>query len=552
MKLLWLDINSSYSHSSLALPALHSQLNYQTLDKIEWSVVNGTLKSDDQQIISQILKYSPDYIFSTGWLFNINYITNVLEKVHAINPDINIFLGGPEFLGNNEQFLRTNRYVASVFKGEAEEVFNEFILALKEETNIIEECDGWRNLPGFEYISDENIYISKESVIVKNFAKLSAPESSCFFNWDKPFVQIETSRGCFNSCRFCISGIDKSPVQDIDIEKLRERLYLIKSKGIKEVRVLDRTFNANSNRAIELLNLFNEFYPDIQFHIEVHPAMLSNTFKEAINNIPIDLLHLEAGIQSLSQDVISTAQRKGSVEKALEGLKYLVGTEKFQVHADLIAGLPNYTYKSLIEDTLILMDIGVQEIQIETLKLLPGTCFRNNSKDLEISFSPSTPYQVLSTKSITFDELRKAMVLSKIIDFWYNDIKWQKTFTSIFKQSPYLMETLIEKLHNTEYVTQPLSFESKSLLLYNFIKEHHPDKLFEISLQWINNGLSLKKEPANILKNWVPNNIEIENPIYIENDTRVKYFYAENQHKKYWFAFNPSLERNKPIIFALI
>ena len=34
MKLLWLDLNSSYAHSSLALPALHAQIANNT--DIEW------------------------------------------------------------------------------------------------------------------------------------------------------------------------------------------------------------------------------------------------------------------------------------------------------------------------------------------------------------------------------------------------------------------------------------------------------------------------------------------------------------------------------------
>ena len=35
MKLLWLDLNSSYAHSSLALPALHAQIANNT--DIEYS-----------------------------------------------------------------------------------------------------------------------------------------------------------------------------------------------------------------------------------------------------------------------------------------------------------------------------------------------------------------------------------------------------------------------------------------------------------------------------------------------------------------------------------
>ena len=43
MKILWIDLNSSYAHSSLALPALHAQI--MTDPSIEWEIVSATIQS---------------------------------------------------------------------------------------------------------------------------------------------------------------------------------------------------------------------------------------------------------------------------------------------------------------------------------------------------------------------------------------------------------------------------------------------------------------------------------------------------------------------------
>ena len=75
-------------------------------------------------------------------------------------------------------------------------------------------------------------------------------------------------------------------------------MNLIHQHGIKNVRVLDRTFNYNNTRAKELLDLFRN-YPDICFHLEMHPALLSEELKQELATLPKGLLHLEAGIQSL-------------------------------------------------------------------------------------------------------------------------------------------------------------------------------------------------------------------------------------------------------------
>ena len=104
---------------------------------------------------------------------------------------------------------------------------------------------------------------------------------------------------------------------------------------------LDRTFNYNTHRAKELLQLFLE-YPDIHFHLEIHPALLSEELKEELKQLPQGLLHLEAGIQSLREPVLEQSHRMGKLSDALKGLKFLCSLPNMETHADLIAGLPLY------------------------------------------------------------------------------------------------------------------------------------------------------------------------------------------------------------------
>lgn len=608
MNFVWLDINASWSHSSLALPALHANLAEQTQDECNMQVVSGTIKSGIPQILEELQAKEPSYIFATAWLFNIDYLNQILSRISGLCPIKGIFLGGPEFLGNNREFLESHKYVTAVFKGEGEETFEPFIRSLLNEDN------SWKQLPGFEWI-EEGKYFSNRSVTVKDFTALQPPEKSPMFRWDKQFVQLETSRGCFNNCRFCVSGIEKIAQQNIPIEELRHRLQEIAAKGIRQVRVLDRTFNGNPGRALQLLELFNEFAGKLNFHLEVHPALLfppdksspapiqaDNTLnscshgeissaqaeessvgktefpagetespvgktespvgkrefpagemespvgklRKRLAELPDGLLHIEAGIQSLRQEVLDNCTRAGSSDAAVEGLKWLVGIKGFDVHADLIAGLPGYTWENLLQDAADLMEIGPAEIQLESLKLLPGTYFRNNAAELGIKYSPVPPYEVLSTPHISYKELGRAMTLSKIIDLWYNDSKWRKTFREIITAEKGLLERLVEELAETEILSQPLSLESKGILLYRFCKTHTPDNAPLIALQWVRNGLSIKKEPAERFIRWDMNGNGPANPIFIENDPRYRYWYIEIGDTRHWFSFNKEVERVAP------
>ncbi len=559
MDFLWLDINASFSHSSLALPALEAQLTPQIRKQSGWRVVSGTIKSNKEQIISQIITAQPHYVFATGWLFNIEYLLSVLSRAAAINSSMKIVLGGPEFLGNNEQFLLANPYITAIFKGEAEEVFPQFIQSAIEEPNAL----NWLSLPGFEYISTlpdgTRKYIQSNNVTAKDFTSLNTPESSEFFNWGKAFVQLETSRGCFNTCKFCVSGIDSSPVQNIPIEQIRVRLENIADKGIKEVRILDRTFNANAQRALDLLNLFEEFAGRLKFHLEVHPALLNEKVKEKLANVPENLLHIEAGIQSLNERVLEGCSRKGTSAKAIEGLRFLLGTGKFEVHTDFIAGLPGYTYNNLLADIKSMIGIYPHEIQLELLKLLPGTCFREHAAEYGIKYSPEPPYEVLQTPAISYEELRKCLVLSKIIEYWYNDPAWRNTFAKIAtnwqpiennlsKKDSGFIEEMVEYLSGREFLETVYSFESKSQILYDFCKERYPQFLPQISLGWISNGLSIKKEPAQGLQLWSFKNPQVANPVLDEDNVYNSYYYMEIEGCRYWFVYNKAQNRNRPII----
>src|SRR5690554_2493654 len=126
MKVLWLDINSSYSHSSLAIPAMDAQLSASVKEMHSWEILSGSLKMGISWFTQRAVEYSPDIILSTLWLFNHSFAMEVLSRVHSLIPGVRIVLGGPEFLGENEGFLIKNRFIEAVFRGEGEEVFPEF------------------------------------------------------------------------------------------------------------------------------------------------------------------------------------------------------------------------------------------------------------------------------------------------------------------------------------------------------------------------------------------------------------------------------------------
>lgn len=543
MKILWIDLNSSYAHSSLALPALHAQI--MTDPSIEWEIVSATINENTGMIVDEIYRHRPDILAATTWLFNHEQLMHVASRVKALLPEACLVLGGPEFLGDNEEFLRKNPFVDCVFRGEGEEVFPQWLTCWNHP-------EQWHTVPGLCYLTPNKEYKDNGIARVLNFAGLVPPEQSRFFNWNKPFVQLETTRGCFNTCAFCVSGGEK-PVRTLSIESIRERLQLIHAHGIKNVRVLDRTFNYNPRRAKELLRLFLEFHPDIRFHLEIHPALLSEELKEELSLLPKGLLHLEAGIQSLREPVLEKSRRMGKLSDALDGLRFLCALPNMETHADLIAGLPLYHLHEIFEDVRTLAGYAAGEIQLESLKLLPGTEMRRRAEESGIKYSPLPPYEVLQTHEISVSELQTARQLSRLLDGFYNTPAWQTLTRELILNDEQFLHRFLAYLTKANLIDQPMSLEKRGLILYEFCKQNYPEYQIQATIAWIEAGMSLKKLPAE--KVWTKRQIPPAtwNIIYGEYKESLRLCFLPADEKGehgYWFGFESEIQKASPVFKA--
>ncbi len=542
MRILWLDLNCSYAHSSLALPALHAQVMHRS--DVEWTVVRTTTGEAVGMAVDAVYAHRPDVVAATAWLFTHEHLLHILTRVKALLPQTVVILGGPEFLGDNEAYLEIHRDIDCVLRGEGEESFARWL-------EVWDNSEAWSDIPGLCYMH-EGVYHDHGIARVMNFASLKAPEESSLFTWSKPFVQLETTRGCFNTCAFCVSGMG-DPIRQLSLENICRRLNRIRERGIRDVRVLDRTFNYNARHAIELLRLFEEFHPYLRFHLEIHPALLPQTVRDVLAEMPRGLLHLEAGIQSLRQEVLDKSLRKGTLEQALEGLRFLCALPNLVTHADLIAGLPLYTLQHIYEDVHTLATYEAGEIQLESLKLLPGTLMRRDAETLGIRYSPLPPYEVLETDSITSAELQEARRLSRLLDAYYNTDAWQQITRRLILEEKDFLHSFLQHLIEHNYIDQPMSLERRGELLYLFCQERYPDYAIEVTVAWIEAGMSLKKRPAERVrtKHVQPSATWIVLHGEYTDKLKLCFLPVDEDGHGYWFGYDSTSQCPTPIFKAV-
>ena len=162
MRIVWLDLNCSYAHSSLALSALHAQVMHRT--DVVWEVVHTTTGESVGTAVDAIYAHCPDVVAATAWLFTHEHLLHIIARVKALLPQVVVILGGPEFLGDNERYLHHHPEVDCVLRGEGEESFARWL-------DVWNHPTAWCDIDGLCYI-DKSTHDFHDNALarVMNFA----------------------------------------------------------------------------------------------------------------------------------------------------------------------------------------------------------------------------------------------------------------------------------------------------------------------------------------------------------------------------------------------
>ena len=460
-KVVFLELNSSYSHSMPGYCLIRA-LAEKEAPEWSWGHSEATVKTTIDEIICDVEKNNPDILLATAYIFNLNFLLKICAELKKENNKLRIFLGGPSFLGDNEYFLRENLFIAGVVRGD--------------ESSIPDLLNG--NKPaGLCYLDEKSSYQDHGLADYKNeLDTLPSPYQQGLIHRGKAFYQLETTRGCGGACSFCTSSKSKG-VKYHSIARVKKDLQALHDLDYRDIRLIDRTFNEDSERAVSMLKIFKEDFPDMRFHLEIHPGRLKSKVLEQLAKAKKGSLHLEAGIQSFDPLVLKEIRRPASIENTKKGLKALLELNNLEIHADLIAGLPRQTLQSLLIDINQMLDLAPNEIQLENLKLLPGTDLRENPPP-GLEYNSETPWQVMQTKEMNTGDLKTATLYSYILDSWYNP----PALINVFRFCNNHIEDFFIKFCGfiepyCDLTKGKLALEKRFDLLEEFLKKHDKKSL---------------------------------------------------------------------------
>ena len=412
MKVILVAVNSKFIHSNLAVRYLKSytkDLNYQC-DFKEFSI-----NDREERVVEEILKDKPDIIGFSCYIWNIEFVKKVSKLIKLINPEIEVFYGGPETSYDPIEFLMEN-VGEYLIEGEGEETYREFI-----ESKL--------NLSPLEDI--KGLYYRKEGKIIYGGKRNLMDMNKIVFPYEEgddlknKIVYYEASRGCPFNCKYCLSSTTHG-VRFLDMDRVLRELQFFINKKVRLVKFVDRTFNCNKVFANTIWKYLIERGGETCFHFEVSADLFSKESMEILKEAPKGMFQFEVGVQTTNDVILRNINRTIKFATIKEKVEELNELNNIKQHLDLIAGLPGEDFNSFRKSFNEVYEISPEELQLGFLKLLRGSQMRAESEKWGMVYSPYPPYEILKTKDISYNELLVLKKVEHMVDKYLNSGKFYK------------------------------------------------------------------------------------------------------------------------------
>lgn len=412
MKILLTTLNSKHIHTSLALRYLYSycQNSFPQLTLREF-----TINQDPDYILGEIYAGNYQVVCFSCYIWNIEATLKLVTNLKKIKPQLIIVLGGPEVSFDPVQTLENNQAIDYIVRGEGEVTFKELLSYLLEGKGKPEE------IAGLAYRQGQEIKMTDARPLITPLDQLPFPyteEELARIN-DK-IIYYESSRGCPFCCSYCLSSTVHG-VRFFSLERVKKDLQHFLKAKVKQVKFVDRTFNAKKSHFLEIMRFLQEQDNGYtNFHFEITAELLDQETLDFLAQVREGLFQFEIGVQTTNPDTLKAIRRPANFAKLKAAVEKLSSYKNIHLHLDLIAGLPYEDYASFKKSFNDVYALKPQHLQLGFLKLLKGSPIREEKELHGYIHKEEPPYEVLASKYLSYQELLRLKRMEELLERYYN------------------------------------------------------------------------------------------------------------------------------------
>ena len=452
MKIHLFTLNASHSHTALAIRCLRDALEAA---QYTVSIREATLKDRTHRVLAALYREQADLYGFSCYIWNIDQMLGLAQDLKALCPSCRIVLGGPEVSYAPERFTALP-FVDSVLTGEGEAAIQK-AAALTAAGQplpcvIVGEPYAGFGAPGIHYRPEEHV---------------------------GSLVYYESSRGCPFSCAFCLSSAETGVRAKSVADTLSDLLAFEAFEKSLTVKLVDRTFNFDRERAKAIWRgLLDKSYTKC-YHFEVAAHLLDEESFAILAKFPKGKIRLEIGLQSTNEMTLAAIARHTDAAQVLNAARRLTESGNCHVHLDLIAGLPHEDLTSFarsFDRAYACCDV----LQLGFLKLLHGTALRREAKQFGMIAEAKAPYTVLKTDSLSFEEIEELHAVSDLMERLRDSGRFDRTLKlllpEIFTPFSFFQAFATYLKQETGLELQKISQRDLYRHLSHFAKAHAPEQ----------------------------------------------------------------------------
>lgn len=445
MKTVLCAFNARYSHSCLAIRYIKEYNSHKDIKLAEFSINDGV-----QRPYSVLLGMEADIYCFSVYIWNVEITLKVAQMLKKAKPDCTIVTGGPECSYHADDFLKKYSFVDYVVIGEGEETTGKLIECLENGEDI--------SFPGIASRSSNGGFAP-----IADLCKVKLPYTEySLAELENKIIYFETSRGCPFGCSYCLSSTEKG-VRYFPMEYVKKGFDLFFRAKVPLVKLVDRTFNSDPDRAEEIIRYIMANSTCTKVHFEIDPAILTDELIKLLSYAPKDLFQLEMGIQSANAKTLKAVNRHILTPKVAENISKLRENNNMHLHLDLIAGLPYEDYKSFGESFNYVYSLNPHMLQLGFLKVLHGTPIE---EEKSIVYADFPPYEVIYTKWLSASDICRLKLIDKAVDAINNSGAFKKTLDKLINNNAFEVFENISKIFDTEKTLSRFDIYSELYNLY--------------------------------------------------------------------------------------